>query len=317
MDKGGFVGKAMFAYRYSHRPAVWMRRLTRAGFLSADAHRPGGSRRRGEEGQVKGGGLEEQRGQETESDLAREERRRVRSRRTLRLKAALLGRSRGGWTSKIRLAADRKCRPLAFILTAGQAADIPRFVPVLKKVRLRARRPPPHPAGRSRRRQGLLVSWQPCPLANAVSTRSSWRRWTRPPTGRRRAVEVAGPSVTSGPLDRNRIRSLRCHGRREWRSARRFLCTWRGPRSLRAGTGNWYSGRNDPSATTATRSVSWSPPAGTGELSPYDRVAMSPDGADGRQAKPACPWVGSPSGHCRINNVCSDAVRTDIREGIS
>ncbi|BDH06751.1 hypothetical protein HEK131_39780 [Streptomyces seoulensis] len=59
MDKGGFVGKAMFAYRYSHRPAVWMRRLTRAGFLSPDAHRPGESRRRGGEGQVKGGGLED------------------------------------------------------------------------------------------------------------------------------------------------------------------------------------------------------------------------------------------------------------------
>jgi transposase len=29
------------------------------------------------------------------------------------------------------LAADRKCRPLAFILTVGQAADSPQFIPVL------------------------------------------------------------------------------------------------------------------------------------------------------------------------------------------
>lgn len=61
---------------------------------------------------------------------------------------ALLGRSRGGLTSKIHLAADRKCRPLALILTAGQAADSPQFVPVLQKVRIRLpiRRPRTRPA---------------------------------------------------------------------------------------------------------------------------------------------------------------------------
>lgn len=51
------------------------------------------------------------------------------------MKAALLGRSRGGQTSKVHLAADRRRRPLALILTAGQAADSPQFIPVLKKVR--------------------------------------------------------------------------------------------------------------------------------------------------------------------------------------
>ncbi len=66
----------------------------------------------------------------------REERRRIRRRRKLRLKAALLGRSRGGQTSKVHLAADRRCRPLAFVLTAGQAADGPQFIPVLDKVRI-------------------------------------------------------------------------------------------------------------------------------------------------------------------------------------
>lgn len=67
----------------------------------------------------------------------REERRRIRRRRKLRLKAALLGRSRGGQTSRIHLAADRRCRPLAFVLTAGQAADSPQFIPVLRKIRVR------------------------------------------------------------------------------------------------------------------------------------------------------------------------------------
>ncbi|MFJ6612752.1 class I SAM-dependent methyltransferase [Streptomyces sp. NPDC091289] len=46
MYKGGFAGRAMFTYRYSYRPAVWERLLTRAGFAVAaatvlDAPRPG------------------------------------------------------------------------------------------------------------------------------------------------------------------------------------------------------------------------------------------------------------------------------------
>ncbi|KOG56376.1 transposase [Streptomyces virginiae] len=64
---------------------------------------------------------------------------------------ALLGRSRGGLTSKIHLAADRGCRPLAVLLTAGQAADSPQFVPVLKKVRVRG------PVGRPRTRPGAAA----------------------------------------------------------------------------------------------------------------------------------------------------------------
>ncbi|MGP3987944.1 class I SAM-dependent methyltransferase [Streptomyces sp. 3N207] len=46
MYKGGFAGPAMFTYRYSFRPAVWERLLTRAGFATAqatvlDAREPG------------------------------------------------------------------------------------------------------------------------------------------------------------------------------------------------------------------------------------------------------------------------------------
>jgi len=67
------------------------------------------------------------------------------------LKAALLGRSRGGQTSKVHLAADRRCRPLAIVLTAGQAADSPQFIPVLNKVRVRG------PAGRPRTRPGAVA----------------------------------------------------------------------------------------------------------------------------------------------------------------
>lgn len=68
------------------------------------------------------------------------------------MKQALLGRSRGGLTSKVHLAADRKCRPLSLVLTAGQAADSPQFVPVLNKVRIRL------PVGRPRSRPGAVAA---------------------------------------------------------------------------------------------------------------------------------------------------------------
>ncbi len=48
-------------------------------------------------------------GRSAGSDLVRDGWRRLRGRHRLRLKAALLGRSRGGPTSKVHLAADRKC----------------------------------------------------------------------------------------------------------------------------------------------------------------------------------------------------------------
>lgn len=34
---------------------------------------------------------------------------------------------RGGLTAKVHLAADNRCRPLVFVLTAGQAGDAPAF----------------------------------------------------------------------------------------------------------------------------------------------------------------------------------------------
>jgi transposase len=72
-----------------------------------------------------------------------------------------MGRSRGGQTSKVHLAADRKCRPLAFVLTAGQAADSPQFIPVLNKVRVRG------PVGRPRTRPDAVAG------DNAYSSRGN------------------------------------------------------------------------------------------------------------------------------------------------
>ncbi|MGW9642378.1 IS5 family transposase [Streptomyces albidoflavus] len=55
-----------------------------------------------------------------------------------------LGRSRGGLTTKIHLVADGRCRPLAFVITPGQAGDAPAFAQVMGRLRV------PRPVGRPR-----------------------------------------------------------------------------------------------------------------------------------------------------------------------
>ncbi|WTG15513.1 IS5 family transposase [Streptomyces decoyicus] len=47
-----------------------------------------------------------------------------------------LGRSRGGLSTKVHLAADGRARPLAFTLTAGQAGDAPTFEKVMTLIRV-------------------------------------------------------------------------------------------------------------------------------------------------------------------------------------
>ncbi|RSS57658.1 IS5 family transposase [Streptomyces sp. WAC01280] len=47
-----------------------------------------------------------------------------------------LGRSRGGFTTKLHLSADGRCRPLSLIVTPGQRADCTQFEPVLEKIRV-------------------------------------------------------------------------------------------------------------------------------------------------------------------------------------
>lgn len=127
------------------------------------------------EGLAKGGGPEGQDGRDTESDPEGEGRRRIRRRRELWLKAALLGCSKGGQTGKVHPAAGRKCRPLksslAFVLTAGQAADSPQFIPVLGKVRVRgpAAAPAPGPTRSPGTRPTRSAATAPT-CANATSS---------------------------------------------------------------------------------------------------------------------------------------------------
>ncbi|MEU3355261.1 IS5 family transposase [Streptomyces sp. NPDC037389] len=52
-----------------------------------------------------------------------------------------IGRSRGGLPTKIHLASDGGCRPLAVLVTPGQWGDAPQMTPVLDRIRV------PRPAG--------------------------------------------------------------------------------------------------------------------------------------------------------------------------
>ncbi|WP_174501690.1 IS5 family transposase [Streptacidiphilus neutrinimicus] len=47
-----------------------------------------------------------------------------------------LGRSRGGWTTKIHLACEQRQRPLSVLITAGQRGDCPQFIAVLESIRV-------------------------------------------------------------------------------------------------------------------------------------------------------------------------------------
>ncbi|WP_454294135.1 IS5 family transposase [Salana multivorans] len=47
-----------------------------------------------------------------------------------------LGRSRGGWSTKIHLACEQDRHVLAFLLTPGQAGDSPQMIPVLQRIRV-------------------------------------------------------------------------------------------------------------------------------------------------------------------------------------
>lgn len=64
-----------------------------------------------------------------------------------------LGRSRGGWSTKIHLACERDRQVLAFLLTAGQAGDSPQMIPVLQRIRV----PRPGP-GRPRTRPDRVLA---------------------------------------------------------------------------------------------------------------------------------------------------------------
>lgn len=76
-----------------------------------------------------------------------------------------LGRSRGGWSTKIHLACEQHRQVLAYLLTPGQAGDCPQLIPVLQQVRVN--RPGP---GRPRSRPDRV-------LADAAYSSRANRAW--------------------------------------------------------------------------------------------------------------------------------------------
>ena len=71
-----------------------------------------------------------------------------------------IGRSRGGLTTKIHLAADLRCRPVARLTSPGQHGDSPRFIPLMDTIRIQRRG-----LGRPRRRPGRAMADKACPAA--------------------------------------------------------------------------------------------------------------------------------------------------------
>ncbi|MFI6910460.1 IS5 family transposase [Nonomuraea sp. NPDC050394] len=64
-----------------------------------------------------------------------------------------LGRSRGGFSTKIHLVADRRCRPIQTMVSPGQHGDSPYFRRVLERVRIVRRG-----LGRPRKRPGRVLA---------------------------------------------------------------------------------------------------------------------------------------------------------------
>lgn len=88
-----------------------------------------------------------------------------------------LGRSRGGWTTKLHLACEQGQKPLSMLVTGGQRGDSPQFVPVLEGIRV-----PRMGAGRPRCRPERV-------LADKAYTSKANRAWLR-----RRGIKATIPS---------------------------------------------------------------------------------------------------------------------------
>lgn len=64
-----------------------------------------------------------------------------------------LGRSRGGWTTKLHLACEQGRKPLALLITPGQWGDSPQFAAVLNAIGV-----PRFATGRTRTRPGRVLA---------------------------------------------------------------------------------------------------------------------------------------------------------------
>lgn len=112
-----------------------------------------------------------------------------------------LGRSRGGFTTKLHLAVEQGQKPMSIVITAGQRGDSPQFEPVLAKVRV-PRIGPGRPRVRPDRvraekayasRQNRAYLRLPAPTCASAGSAAPFRtRPTRRATGASSAPAAAG-----------------------------------------------------------------------------------------------------------------------------
>jgi transposase len=98
-----------------------------------------------------------------------------------------LGRSRGGWTTKLHLACEQGQKPLSMVLTAGQRGDSPQFIGVLEAIRV-----PRLGGGRPRTRPDRV-------LADKAYTSAANRRYLR-----RRGIKATIPSKADQDANRRK-----------------------------------------------------------------------------------------------------------------
>ncbi|MET9694988.1 transposase [Streptomyces sp. NPDC006514] len=98
----------------------------------------------------------------------------------------------------------RRCRPLALVLTAGQVADSPQFIPVLKRVRVRL------PVGRPRTTPGAVAAdkaYSSRGNRSYLSTRNIKadipEKRDRAANRKKKGARTAGPSATMPTSTRN------------------------------------------------------------------------------------------------------------------
>jgi transposase len=119
-----------------------------------------------------------------------------------------LGRSRGGWTTKVHLAVEAGRKPLATVLTPGQAADSPQFIPVLGRIRVPRRSRPGRPRTRPDRvladkaysaranRAHLRRRGIPATIPVKADQQAHRQRRARPAAARRRSTPTSTGSGT-------------------------------------------------------------------------------------------------------------------------
>ncbi len=128
-----------------------------------------------------------------------------------------LGRSRGGFTTKLRLAVEQGQKPMSIVITAGQRGDSPQFEPVLEKVRVprigpgRPRVRPQPACASSRRRQARRCAASPSAPAPPHRWAVVGETWKRSAARRSRQaadvrlrwcrVSVAGAALDLGRED--------------------------------------------------------------------------------------------------------------------